>query len=394
MPKRKWLPILLIGLAVLAILVGVGAYLVSTYVVVVPDPFVPKQPVTTLGPAAATFAPGELKKTTVTAHLGAPIEKDRNLLYCATAQLAWNELCKLAGGPVKLSGNPPAAAALNRREVTRADLDEASLVAVAGFGGPALAKKIRAEIAAKQAITAAPRQLGPIDALPPGELAAYCLLAKGLPFEWAFDRQYGMAFAGEQVQNWGIHQYTDSEEREKKAAAQLHLYDYKSKDDFILEIDTRSKSDQLILAKVPPAPTLKKLVEAVSARMAASKPETGMDNLANMEVPIIDFDVAHDFAELSGKRITAPGSKANGKQLAVARQAVRFRLDERGVTLFGEMVIVTCISEQRDFIFDEPFLVMIRKRNSKLPYFALWVANGELLAKKAPEPSGPALERP
>jgi len=377
MPKRKWLKRLVVVLVVMAIPVGIAVYAASKLLVVVPDPFAPKQPDTTLGAAAATFGPGELKRTDVTAHLDAPIKKGRNLLYCATTQLAWNELCKFAGSPVTLEGDSPVVAALNRREITRADLDEGSLVAAAGFGGPSLAKRIRSEIAGKPSITAAPRLLGHVETLPGDQLAAYALLAKGLPFEHAFDRWGGF---------WGIHQYTDHEENEKNAASQMHLFDYKSKDNFILEIDTRSKADQLVLAKVPPAPTLKGLVEAVSARMAASKPEAGMDDLADLQVPVIDFDIVHDFSELCGKRITAAGPKAKGKQIALARQAVRFRLDERGASLVSDVVIVTGIVETRDLVFRLPFLVMIRKRGAKLPYFALWIDNEELLAEGGPGP--------
>ncbi len=32
-------------------------------------------------------------------------------------------------------------------------------------------------------------------------------------------------------------------------------------------------------------------------------------------------------------------------------------------------------------IFDEPFLILLQRREADVPYFAMWVANPELLVK-------------
>ena len=44
-----------------------------------------------------------------------------------------------------------------------------------------------------------------------------------------------------------------------------------------------------------------------------------------------------------------------------------------------------CISE--DLVFDKPFLIMIQKEGGQKPYFALWVANAELLLPYQGEPA-------
>lgn len=396
---RKWLRRTLLALAALACLGLLAALAVWPRLSVAMPIGAPREPDLTLGAAAFRAGPGELKGTTVSAHLDAPIELGRNTLYCATAQLAWNELYDLAGGPLSLEGDPPAAAALNRRQLRRADLDEASLVAAAGLDGPALAKKLRREIGKKFGDSARPEQLGAIEAAPPGAPVAYSMLLKGLPFEWAFTQRGRRNFAGSSVACWGIHRYCSSEEDKKRAATQLQVYDYRGPDDFILEIRTRSLDDQLVLAKVPPMAKLLEQAKRVSARMAASKPETGMDDMADLIVPVIDFDLLHDYADLCGRRIGAPSSKVNGKPMAAFRQGVRFRLDERGAVLRSEVVILCSVDARkvRDLIFDKPFLVMIRRRGAELPYFALWVGNAELMGgdwRVREEPPAPGEPQP
>jgi len=35
----------------------------------------------------------------------------------------------------------------------------------------------------------------------------------------------------------------------------------------------------------------------------------------------------------------------------------------------------------RRFVFDKPFLIVMKKRGAERPFFVMWVANAELLCK-------------
>jgi hypothetical protein len=61
-----------------------------------------------------------------------------------------------------------------------------------------------------------------------------------------------------------------------------------------------------------------------------------------------------------------------------ALQRIDFRLDTTGATLTSESVIEPT-SDPRRFYADRPFLVLMRRRGMKQPFFMLWVENGELL---------------
>jgi hypothetical protein len=177
-------------------------------------------------------------------------------------------------------------------------------------------------------------------------------------------------FAGCEVEHFGILQFLRSEKDEAKQASQVLVYDYRDNDDFIVELKTRSQSDRLVLAKIPPARTLAETVTAAQNRLQQSKPGS-MQECTDLLVPVIDFDVLRSYSEL----LQGP--------FAIAVQQIRFKLDERGAVLKSASVMAAAEVDM-DLVFDKPFLVMIQRTDAGQPYFALWVANAELLVPFQP----------
>ena len=318
-------------------------------------------------PAPVRVNARDLRGTVVTAHLECAIAGDKNVLWCATFQIAWNELCDLLGGPVQCPATQEMADALNKKAVTLTDVDEASCVAMAGYptGGPDdILNRITAALKDKFGGPARPELLPSRQSVPRDAWIAYAYLFKQLPFEWAFERMqhWGLTFAGRRVESFGISQLYRGQMNEVKAASQVLIYDYKDDGDFIIELKTRSKADRLILAKIRPVGTLSATIHAVQQRRASSTPHN-MVEMSSLLVPVLDFDVVRHYDELSA--------------VDTALQQIRFKLDETGAVLKSEAVSVKARSEE--LIFDRPFLVMIQKADSQNPYFALWVANAELL---------------
>jgi hypothetical protein len=316
----------------------------------------------------AVFAVGgkKLERTMVTPHLQCSIDEGSNVLWCATFQLAWNELCDLLGGPVQLRGAPEAVTILNERTVTRADVDEAHCVALAGYptGGPDdILNRIADAMDRTFAGTARPHYLPERSSLRPGDWVAYAYLFKELSFQSPFQRMSsGLTFAGRQVQHFGIKGLSRSQPDQVKAAGQVSVYDYRSADDFIIELKTRSPSDRVILAKVVPEPTLAETVQVVQQRMTRNQP-TGMHASSHLFIPVVDFDVCRRYIEL--------------ERDGIALQQIAFKLNETGVTIQSEASTIR--NGHQHLIFDKPFLIMLRKTQARNPYFALWIANAELL---------------
>ncbi len=321
------------------------------------------------GPAVVKANAEGLPGTVVTPHLECRITPGKNVLWCATFQIAWNELYDLLGGPIQWNGAPEMVDILNKRPVTRRDLDETSYVVMAGYT-PAdsndIRQKISGELGRKFKGTANPELLCLLDPLPPGLWATYAYLFKELPFEWAFKRMgKGLLFAGREVEKFGIWQFLKQQKDEVRAASQVLVYNQRSKDDSILELKTQSKSDRLILAKIPPSRTLAETVVHVHDRLAQSTPDS-MQEDSDLFIPVIDFDVLCDYRNSLGGRF------------AITAQQTRFRLDERRAVLKSEAVAAAARVDT-NLVFDKPFLVMIQRTDAAQPYFALWVANAELL---------------
>ncbi|MHB1456233.1 MAG: hypothetical protein ACYC0V_04895 [Armatimonadota bacterium] len=328
------------------------------------------------GPAYLKKNADELKSTIITPHMEQKIVPGKNVLWCSTFQLAWNELCDLGGGSIKLKPDSPMADILSKRSASKADIDDASYVAVAGFAEDGAVEKIRQELKAKFNGQESPDLLNRL--APTSGFIAYGYLFKSLPFEWAFDRfSDNLTFQDKKVECFGIEQYMpDRERREARSGKQISILDYKDQDDFVIELKTLQKKDHLILAKITPQSTLDQTVRMVMDRVMNSKP-VEFTSRANMYIPVLDFDLLKDYSELK-RVIQSFNKRLNGRQIEIALQSIRFRLDETGAVLKSEAMMVASIT-QTNLVFDRPFLVLLERDGAKNPYFALWVGNTELL---------------
>ncbi|HUU18859.1 MAG TPA: hypothetical protein VMW72_17035 [Sedimentisphaerales bacterium] len=316
----------------------------------------------------------DLINTIVTPHLYAKIEPGKNILWCNTFQLAWNELCELAGGPLTMESAPPMVAILNKKTATKDDLDEASYVAMAGLAREGIYDKIREQLNVKFKGQASPELF---ESLPKTDwiAVAYAYMFKALPFEWTFTRFHSnLQFEGYYVDSFGICQFMEDEE---DMASQVIILNYLNSDDFIIELKTKAKDDRLILAKVPPQVTLGDTLSTVERRIVNTKP-IKMRKYADLYVPVLNFEILREYSELHNHRMRTSNERINGLPIGYAAQMVRFRLDETGAILLSESLIPVPASGGQ-LIFDKPFLILLKRSEAKNPYFALWVGNSELL---------------
>lgn len=323
----------------------------------------------------------DLADTVVTPHLKQEILPGKSVVWCSTFQLAWNELCDFTGGPVNLPGAPEMVRVLNERQATKDDLDEASYVAMAGLVEDGIEARIREALDRKFQGQADPELL---NSTPTEGWVMYAYLFRDLPFRWAFDRFQGkLRFAGQRVDCFGIQEFLGSmEPNEAKMATQVVVLAYQSNDDFVVELKTKTEGDRLILAKIPPAASLADTIQLVEQRIAEGKP-TEMEEMESLLVPVLDFKLLRDYDELCGHPLRTMNGKLDGEPIAAARQSIRFRLDERGAVLQSEGVAAAGKAE-RDLVFDQPFLIMLKRREAAIPYFAMWVANAELMISRGP----------
>jgi len=307
------------------------------------------------------------EQTTVTPHPFEELRPGVNTVYCGTMKLAWNEITN-AGFDTTNTSDPSMVLAMNRLSFGKTDLDEASYLAMFASGdeiGRAMQQKFPGV------------QLGQ-DWSPGGqEKVAFAYLLKSLRFREKFDvRPEPLRFAGPRevvsVKAFGLKNFSESNQRDTLHLRQVSILDYRNDDDFVLRLNTLCVDDELILAKVKPLATLDATINAVAKR--AQRPyndkRARLQDDEDMIVPIINLDIESRFAGLE-----APGWRA--------RQVIRFRLDESGAKLesFAYYDGLGIGGNPREFVFDKPFLVYLKRRDSDNPYFVMWIENAEVLER-------------
>ena len=325
-----------------------------------------------------------LRRTIVSPQLETEISPGTNILWCGTFELAWNEACRLAGGDLQYDRTNAMISALNRHEFTRQSLDDASFVAMAGFVKDGIHESLRAAVDEKFQGRFHPRFI-PNQAMTPHprDFVAYACLYKNLSFPSAFERlDDHLFFDGTKVAAFGM---VARKTPLDYLTTQVLILDYHDENDFVIELKTNSDGDRLILAKLRPEITLGKTVAAVGQRMAigAAQPATTNDVLV---VPRVKIDLAREYSELEGLRL-APATNNMSKDLVLvsAVQSTLFQMNEKGVELRSEAHLsFACGAEappvlRHKMIFDQPFLILMQRRNAQTPYFAFWVDNSEAL---------------
>jgi hypothetical protein len=337
------------------------------------------------GTPAVSRRADELAHTVVTPHLDWPLGEGENVLWCATFQIAWNELSSLAGGDIHMVNEDAAVRILNWKAVTASDLDDTTYVAAAGIAGSGVVARIRTDLARKFSGAASPKLLPDEASLVPGTALAYAYLYVALPFQWAFKRHTGpLRFRDVPVESFGISEYLIRQESKARAASQVWVYDGPAPDEFVVELKTRMPKHRLLLACLPPRSSLGETVEAVQAWVASTQPRSLREGTW-LAVPVLDFDVIRDYVELMGKPLDVPNRQLNGQFIGAARQDIRFRLDERGAVLKSEAELRT-LGVGMNLSFNRPFLIMLQYDDTQVPYFALWIDNTELLVPFTPRP--------
>jgi hypothetical protein len=331
----------------------------------------------------------QLRATTVTPVLDGRLAAAKNQIYCATFQLAWQDLGVSTGVAPEVAEDSGLSAALNRANFPTDALNKGSYVARAGFERDGIRAKIREEMA--QRFPTITPSLS--TSVPEVDAIAYAFLQKNLPFEVKFDvLRDPLIFHGSDgdtsVKSFGfkeLEKATGSKELLKKQTKILH---YQSDDEFAVRL--KSKSDEIILAKTAPSGTLHETLDAVKKKIAASEGDANLrplDEKDSLAVPRIAFNILRHFDELIGKSIKNKPPFLVGD----ARQSIRFLLNESGARLVSEVLYSDWMNghskppeppKPRHIVFDKPFLLYVQKPRAERPYLIAWVANAEIMAPK------------
>ena len=340
-----------------------------------------------VGTPGFTGSSSNLSTTIIASTLDASMEESSNVIWCASFLAAWKVLAEeIAEEPILSEGNPENTLALNQAIDPRNYIPEECLYSAAGRNQNGVINQIASELAQKF-----PGKSPPVfSGIAPDSIVAYSYLEVNLPFSLPyFQNREPLIFMDSNgtesaVSSFGIR--TEDDYAYFKLRKQIEVLQVKRDERFeleecILDLDHTSSPNQLILAIIDPQPTLAKTLTVLQEKMDQAKAndyhsEFGPNDV--LLVPDIVFQISHRFHEL--ENLPFENAKLKGLSLDVAQQDISFRLDRHGAELRAESKI-HFLPIPTHFIFDRPFLICMKKRSEKTPFFVMWIDNAELLTK-------------
>lgn len=313
------------------------------------------------------------EKTTITPSLDIPHQKNQNLIWCGTFQLAWNAFAAaFCNGPMQLEGSPQIEKSLNAAKFSERSIDAESIYIKTARMSPKLLDEIAAELRKRFGENALPPPK------PPRETGtvAYAFLYKSLSFrkpfntlkmDWTDD-----AGATSTQSSFGLDPVTPETPAELRNQINIFHEDQK-KNEYIIELKNTSARDRIILALVDPAATFKDTVAAVEKRV--NNPEHVPFPIALSDrcvIPSIRLSVERVFDELRGLRIL--NAKIPEATLVCdARQRIAFNLNEKGAELKSDSLFGGMKNghDPRHIKFNRPFLLLLQRSGVQEPYLAV-----------------------
>jgi len=363
----------------------------------------------------------KFKNTIITPVIDTQIEPGKNLVYCSTFQMAWNEVCnKYADGTLEIADAPKYIEKLNALNKQPALLDENSFIAMSGLGGEGIINKVNEALEKKFGNSKTGEILPKINySLGSNEILAFAYLYKNLEFENIFDTVEAILM---NINNHSFHANAfgseDIEENEKlKKQVNVIYYNNYETDEVempdgsvnkvktnhmqteekdmpegsIIRLLTKSDTDEIIISSLPISNTLidtYQMIKEISERKLERRiPVNSI--LFSLKIPKLKFDILHNYKELKNKEVLNKSIKKYLDKCYVgeAIQKISFNLDQKGAQLSSHGSIICVGSVKRYYyriIIKCPFIIYMKDKTKKFPYFMAYVDNNEVLEQYDP----------
>lgn len=302
----------------------------------------------------------EFKNTLFIPTLEHKISNDNNYVYCVTLLFAWDEIRTRINSPLIIPNDCIDLNLLNR-STTFTNALKSNEYNVSGEVNGNMVK-------------------------------ASAEFNKSLPFEIKLQNfNDKLTFAGQKVSSFGVNGY-DSCEKLKI----VKIIYYKNDNNFIIKLLPKDEQHEIILFKTERIfNSMVEMIREIEQLTEIGKSEK-KDQKMNWKysyndddkvvIPKFDFNIETNYSTLEGDRFS---TDKKSFQIERAWQRTAFILDENGseIESEAEMEFATEYIEEeyerpKKMIFDKPFLVLLKRTDSKNPYFGLWTTNTELMIKE------------
>lgn len=330
--------------------------------------------------------------------LDSPLQKGSNSAWCATFQMAWDELKADINEPVQVLGAEEIANRLNQATFRRTDIEKKHYYATFGSVQDGILAQIQETLRARfNTRSELPNEyllnLARYDQV----LVAYSYLNVDVPFKHHFFKsERPLTFRSFRAKKRDVSCFGPSPPPGHDGKPDLYeqievlYYDEAAREtdsEFAVDLCKHTSPYQVVLARTKFKPCFEDMLARTKDKMEEFQNRTDyafdrqFKSHDRLSVPDIAFKLTRHFTELEGK--TLLNEKYKGWALEEAVQMIDFTLSRTGVALRSEARIASARSrppEPRRFIFDRPFLIFIQKRapNSQ-PFYAKWISDASLM---------------
>ncbi|MBT3424862.1 MAG: hypothetical protein HN431_18830, partial [Bacteroidetes bacterium] len=297
-----------------------------------------------------------LEETEFLATLESEVSKDKNAIYAASLLFAWNEIKNAIGQPIISFENP---------ELERMN-ESSSYINV---------------LAKDEYITRVEIDLP--------QITAEAYFRKSLPFMEPFHKyEESFLFKKDNVESFGLFGANYN--------VALLKY-YKNDNDFAIELIPQDEEHEILLIKTSFEQKFA-LIDVIDAyrdkiqswinnRTEKNSWKYYLSDEDQLKVPIIEFNIAHNYTNIEKSFFSTTEMP---HQITKMFQQTAFILNENGAEVESYAEIVEeCVEEieeedlqkPKKLFFDSEFIILLKRRDNSYPYFAMYVANAELMKK-------------
>jgi predicted MPP superfamily phosphohydrolase len=225
-----------------------------------------------------------------------------------------------------------------------------------------------------------------------GAIIARAFFNKILPFETKLQvLDEPINFNATKVAAFGMDHFDEVVKRVAKISY------YKDDNNFVLKLTPKDKQHEIILVKgIDKYETLTDAIELTNDLIAQGKTEQLNKKLSwkyeivrkdIYAIPTIKFNISTNYKNLEGQVFTTNNKVKH--TIEVAYQRTGFSFNENGAVVESEASAATdsvsaepVVAHPKKMVFDQPFLLIIKRVDKTNPYFVMKVTNTELMTIK------------
>ena len=293
-------------------------------------------------------------------------------VWTGTFQLVWNDFMdKIIHNPIRFrEGTPTSVIELNQQTFTTDDISEHCYYKYTGK----VKKNTRNIIAKgiKKQLKETSDLLDKLDLKIRNDmLIVYAMLKKDFEFTNAFDKLGTSAFSdGVPAEYFGI-----GPESDKTIGKGVKILFYNDPSDYAVMLTTKG-NDEVYLYKNASNKPFNYIYNDMNLKQAAFKGNTSFKRTDELKIPNISFFEEKTFDEMTNKRIMGTNLLINQ-----AVETIKFNMNNKGVKLKSEAAMTAMTTSllppeelvPRLLYFDDTFVIFLKERGKKSPYFALRV---------------------